>query len=74
MSVIFLDAGNSIIKGKILKREAGEIAFPPEIMCDIDNPIRETLAAKHDCQGSFKEKREEEIPSIKPDGALPNNY
>ena len=52
MSVMVLDAGNSIIKGKILKREAGEIAFPPEIMCDIDNPIRETLAAKHDCQGS----------------------
>lgn len=31
MSVMVLDAGNSIIKGKILRREAGEIAFPHAI-------------------------------------------
>ena len=29
MSVMVLDAGNSIIKAKIARRENGEIAFPP---------------------------------------------
>ena len=28
MSVLVLDAGNSIIKGKIPRREQGELAFP----------------------------------------------
>lgn len=28
MSVLVLDAGNSIIKGKIARREQGEIDFP----------------------------------------------
>ena len=28
MSVLVLDVGNSIIKGKIARREQGEIAFP----------------------------------------------
>jgi hypothetical protein len=28
MSVLVLDAGNSILKGKIARREKGEIAFP----------------------------------------------
>ena len=28
MSVLILDAGNSIIKAKITRREYGEIAFP----------------------------------------------
>ena len=28
MSVMILDAGNSIIKAKITRRERGEIAFP----------------------------------------------
>lgn len=28
MSGLVLDAGNSIIKGKIARREQGEIAFP----------------------------------------------
>ena len=28
MSVLELDAGNSIIKGRIARREKGEIAFP----------------------------------------------
>ncbi len=30
MSVLILDAGNSIIKAKIGRREFGELAFPPE--------------------------------------------
>ena len=28
MSVLILDAGNSVIKAKIARRERGEIAFP----------------------------------------------
>jgi hypothetical protein len=31
MSVMILDAGNSIIKAKIARRERGEIAFPHAI-------------------------------------------
>ena len=29
MNVLVLDAGNSILKVKIARRERGEIAFPP---------------------------------------------
>ena len=31
MSIMILDAGNSIIKAKIARREQGEIAFPHAI-------------------------------------------
>ena len=37
MSVVILDAGNSVIKAKIARRERGEIAFPHAL-----KPLTET--------------------------------
>jgi hypothetical protein len=37
MSVMVLDAGNSIIKAKIARRENGEIAFPHAMKKLMDN-------------------------------------
>jgi hypothetical protein len=38
MSVLVLDAGNSIIKGKIARREQGEIAFPHVLLPPAPRP------------------------------------
>ncbi len=43
MSVFVLDAGNSIIKAKIARREKGEIAFPHAIRRLTENEYQKIL-------------------------------
>jgi len=44
MSVIVLDAGNSIIKAKIARREKGEIAFPHAMQRITENEHKTILS------------------------------
>ena len=47
MSVMILDAGNSIIKAKISRREQGEIAFPHAIRQLSQSEYEKILAREH---------------------------
>ena len=44
MSVMVLDAGNSIIKAKIARRENGEIAFPHALRQLTENQYQKILS------------------------------
>lgn len=44
MSVMVLDAGNSIIKAKIARREQGEVAFPHALRSLTENEYSNILA------------------------------
>jgi len=52
MSVMVLDAGNSIIKAKIAKRKQGEIAFPHAIRQLTENEYGKILARAHTNENS----------------------
>ena len=47
MSVMVLDAGNSIIKAKIARKEQGEIAFPHAIRQLSESKYEKILARAH---------------------------
>ena len=57
MSVLVLDAGNSIIKTKIARREGGEISFPHALRQLTESEYQRILArAKLSGQGNLDTK------------------
>ena len=54
MSVMVLDAGNSIIKAKIAKRELGEIAFPHAIQ-QLPESEYEKILSRTQIKGNSKD-------------------